>query len=45
MKVSELNDKDITEDSAIKISNRLSVAIESAVFLQNNEQIVNIYLC
>ncbi len=42
MKVPELNDKEIMEENAIKISNRLSVAIESAIYLQNKEQIVKL---
>jgi hypothetical protein len=40
MKSAELNTGEISEALAVKISNNLSVAIESAVFLQNNEQIV-----
>lgn len=43
MKVPELNREDITEEAAIRVSNNLAVAIESAVFFQNNEIINNNY--
>lgn len=40
MKNPDFNRSDIDETFAIKICNNLAVAIESAIFLQNNESIV-----
>ena len=40
MKIPELSQPDIPESAAFRICNNLAVAIESAIYLQNNESIV-----
>jgi hypothetical protein len=40
MKNPELSQQDIKESAAIRLCNNLAVAIESAIYLQNNESIV-----
>ena len=44
MKVPELSKQDITQTSSIKICQNLSVAIESAIYIQNSESLVNNHL-